>query len=86
MKNTLKKVCNNQKRTYICTQITTIKNKKMRTFKANRSDWREKVMNALNLDYTIVNDMIVVKGSIGEYKTLVDLLVSERIKLGILPY
>ena len=58
----------------------------MRTFKANRNDWREKVMKALNLNYTIVNDMIVMKGSIGEYKTLVDLLVSERIKLGILPY
>jgi hypothetical protein len=58
----------------------------MKTFKANRNDWREKVMKALNLQYTIVNDMIVVKGSIGEYKTLVDLLVSERIKLEILPY
>ena len=58
----------------------------MKTFKANRNDWREKVMKTLNLDYTIVNDMIVVKGSIGEYKTLVDMLVSERIKLGILPY
>tara|TARA_R110000868_G_scaffold5801_2_gene33987 strand:- start:22 stop:198 length:177 start_codon:yes stop_codon:yes gene_type:complete len=58
----------------------------MKTFKANRNDWREKVMKALNLEYTIVNDMIVVKGSIGEYKTLVDLLVSERIKLEILPY
>jgi hypothetical protein len=58
----------------------------MKTFKANRSDWREKVMKALNLEYTIVNDMIVVKGSIGDYKTLVDMLVSERIKLGILPY
>ena len=43
-------------------------------------------MKALNLEYTIVNDMIVVKGSIGDYKTLVDMLVSERIKLGILPY
>ena len=58
----------------------------MRTFKANRNNWREKVMKALNLDYTIINDMIVVKGSIGEYKTLVEMLVSERIKLGILPY
>ena len=58
----------------------------MKTFKANRNDWREKVMKALNLQYTVVNDMIVVKGSIGEYKTLVDLLVSERIKLEILPY
>jgi hypothetical protein len=58
----------------------------MKTFKANRNDWREKVMKALKLDYTIVNDMIVVKGSIGEYKTLVEMLVSERIKLGILPY
>jgi hypothetical protein len=58
----------------------------MRTFKANRNDWREKVMKALNLDYNIVNDMIVFKGNIGEYKTLVDMLVSERINLGILPY
>ena len=58
----------------------------MKTFKADRNDWREKVMKALNLDYTIINDMIVLKGSIGEYKTLVDMLVSERIKLGILPY
>ena len=58
----------------------------MKTFKANRNDWREKVMKALNLDYTIINDMIVLKGDIGEYKTLVDMLVSERIKLGILPY
>jgi hypothetical protein len=58
----------------------------MKTFKANRIDWREKVMKALNLDYTIVNDMIVFKGSIGEYKTLVDMLVSERIRLNITPY
>ncbi len=58
----------------------------MRTFKANTNDWREKVMKALNLNYTIINDMIVFKGDIGEYKTLVDMLVSERIKLGILPY
>jgi hypothetical protein len=58
----------------------------MKTFKAKRSDWREKVIKALGVDYTIVNDMIVVKGSIGNYKTLVDMLVSERIKLGILPY
>ena len=58
----------------------------MKTFKANRSDWREKVMKALNLDYTIIDNMIVFKGSIGEYKTLVDMLVSERIKLGIAPY
>ena len=58
----------------------------MKTFKAKRSDWREKVIKALTVDYTIVNDMIVVKGSIGNYKTLVDMLVSERIKLGILPY
>ena len=55
----------------------------MKSFKAKRSDWRERVMKTLSLEYTIVNDMIVVKGSIGEYKTLVDLLVSERIKLGI---
>ena len=58
----------------------------MKTFKASKNDWREKVMKSLNLDYTIVNDMIVVKGNIGDYKTLVDMLVSERIKLGILPY
>jgi hypothetical protein len=58
----------------------------MRTFKAGRTDWREKVMIALNLEYTIVNDKIVFKGSIGEYETLVDLLVTESKKLGILPY
>jgi len=58
----------------------------MKTFKAGRNEWREKVLNTLNIEYTIVNDMIVVKGSIGQYKTLIDLLVSERIKLGILPY
>ena len=58
----------------------------MKTFKANRIDWREEVMKALNLDYTIVKDMIVFKGSIGEYKTLVDMLVSERIRLNITPY
>jgi hypothetical protein len=58
----------------------------MKKFKANKAEWREKVLNALNLEYTIENNMIVLKGSIGEYKTLVDLLVSERIKLGILPY
>ena len=55
----------------------------MKSFKAKRTDWRERVMKSLKLEYTIVNDMIVVKGSIGEYKTLVDMLVSERIKLGI---
>jgi len=58
----------------------------MKTFKANRNDWREKVMIALELKYTIVNDMIVTKESIGEHKTLVNFLVSERIRLGILPY
>jgi hypothetical protein len=58
----------------------------MKTYKANTNEWREKVMKALKLEYTIINNMIVVKGSIGDYKTLVDLLVSEREKLGILPY
>jgi hypothetical protein len=58
----------------------------MKTYKANTNEWREKVMKSLKLEYTIINNMIVVKGSIGDYKTLVDLLVSERIKLGILPY
>lgn len=58
----------------------------MKTFKAKRSDWREKVMKALNLDYTINNEIIVFKGSIGNYETLVHLLVSERKKLNILTY
>lgn len=58
----------------------------MKSHKASRTDWREKVLKALGLEYTIVNDIIVVNGSIGSYKTLVDLLVSERIKLGIPPY
>ena len=58
----------------------------MKTYKANTNEWREKVLKAINLEYTIVNGMIIVKGSIGDYKTLVDLLVSEREKLGILPY
>lgn len=58
----------------------------MKTHKANRNDWREKVLKTILIEYTIVNNKIVVKGSIGEYKTLVDLLVSERQKLGIFPY
>lgn len=57
----------------------------MKPFKAKRTDWREQVMKSLNLEYTINNDMIVYKGNIGNYKTFVDLLVSEGIKLGILP-
>ena len=57
----------------------------MTTFKAKRTDWREQVMKSLNLEYTINNDMVVYKGKIGNYKTFVDLLVSEGIKLGILP-
>ncbi len=63
---------------------TTTKN--MKTSKANRNEWREKVMNALNLSYTLSDNQIVYKGSLGNYKTLVDLLVGERIRLGILPY
>jgi hypothetical protein len=58
----------------------------MRTFKANRNDWREKVMKALNLDYIIKNEIIVFKGSIGNYETLVELLVIESKKLNILTY
>ncbi len=58
----------------------------MKTTKAGRTDWREKVMKALNLDYTIENDKIIYKGSLLGYNTLVDLLVSERIKLNINPY
>jgi hypothetical protein len=54
-----------------------------KTHKAGRSDWREKVMQKLNLQYAIVNNQIVYKGSLGQYKTFVDLLVSERIKNGI---
>jgi hypothetical protein len=67
-------------------QLKTKNMNKIKTFKATQSEWREKVLKAINLEYTIDNNMIVVKGSIGEYKTLVDLLVTERIKLGILPY
>lgn len=62
-----------------------LNNHDMKTHKANRNDWREKVLKTLVIEYTIVNNKIVVKGSIGEYKTLVNLLVSERQKLGILP-
>lgn len=58
----------------------------MKTFKANRNDWREKVLQTINLDYTIVGRKIVVKGDIRGYKTLVDLLVIECEKLGIQPY
>jgi hypothetical protein len=54
-----------------------------KTHKAGRTNWRENVMNALNLNYTIVNDQIIYKGSIGEYKTLVGLLVSEAKKKNI---
>jgi hypothetical protein len=58
----------------------------MKTFKAKRNDWREKVMKALNLDYIIKNEIIVFKGSIGNYETLVELLVIESKKLNILTY
>lgn len=59
----------------------------MKTHKANAGEWREKVMKSLKLDYTIdANNQIVYKGDLKGYNTLVDLLVSERIKLGILPY
>ena len=55
----------------------------MRTFKASTCEWREKVMISLNLNYTIANGMIIFKGSIGEYKTFIDMLVQERKKLEI---
>ena len=55
----------------------------MKTFKAGRTDWREKVMKIHNLQYTVVNDKIVFKGNLGKYKTLVDFLVSEAIILNI---
>ena len=54
-----------------------------KTHKAGRTEWREKVMNTLNLNYTIVNNKIIFKGNIGNYKTLVDLLVIEAEKLNI---
>jgi hypothetical protein len=54
--------------------------------KAVNSQWREKVLITLNLEYTIIGKNIIFKGDIGNYNTLVDLLVSERIKLGINPY
>jgi hypothetical protein len=67
-------------------QTETKTTKDMKTSKAKRNEWREKVMNALNLSYTLSDNQIVYKGSLGNYKTLLDLLVNERIKLGILPY
>jgi len=57
-----------------------------KTHKAVTCEWREKVMNKLNLEYTILNNQIVYKGSIGEYKTLVGLLVNEAIKNNIKTY
>ncbi len=58
----------------------------LKTHKAVNSQWREEVLITLNLEYTIVGKNIIFKGDIGNYNTLVDLLVSERIKLGINPY
>lgn len=60
-----------------------MKTKGIKTFKAGRTDWRENVMKALNLEYTIVNDQIIYKGQLNGYKTLVDLLVTETRILGI---
>jgi hypothetical protein len=58
----------------------------MRTHKAGYANWREKVMNELNLTFKVVDGKIIYKGDLLGYKTLVDLLVSERIKLGISPF
>ena len=55
----------------------------MKTFKVNKNQWREQVMQALNLEYTIIGNKIVYKGYIGEYNSLVSLLVSEAQKLKI---
>jgi hypothetical protein len=64
--------------------INELKNTKMKTYKATTCQWRVNGMKALNLEYTIVNNMIVYKGSIGQYKTLVDMLVTECNKLGLI--
>jgi hypothetical protein len=37
----------------------------------------------LNLQYTVVKNQIVYKGTLGQHKTLVGLLVSEAIKRNI---
>jgi hypothetical protein len=58
----------------------------MKTYKVATDSLREKVMNALKLDYKIENNKMVYRGDLKGYKTLVDLLVNERIKLGISPY
>jgi hypothetical protein len=58
----------------------------MKTYKVATDSWREKVMNALKLDYKIENNQMVYRGDLKGYKTLVELLVNERIKLGISPY
>ena len=57
--------------------------KNQKTYKVGKAEWREKVLIALNLEYNIIDNQIIFKGDIGNYKTLVDLLVSERIKLSI---
>jgi hypothetical protein len=60
--------------------------KNQKTYKVGKTEWREKVLIALNLQYNIIDNQIIFKGDIGNYKTLVDLLVSERIKLSIEPF
>ena len=58
----------------------------LKTHKAVNTQWRQEVLITLNLEYTIVGKNIIFKGDIGNYDTLVSLLVRERIKLGINPY
>jgi hypothetical protein len=60
--------------------------KKQKTQKAVKTEWREKVLIALNLEYSIIGKNIIFKGDLGNYETLVNLLVSEAIKLSIKTY
>lgn len=55
----------------------------MKTYKCCTCNWREEVMKALGLAYTISKGMIVYKGSIAPYSTLVEMLIEKRIELGI---
>lgn len=56
----------------------------MKAHKANSTQWRIDVMTVLGLPYTHdTTGKMVYRGDLLGYKTFVDLLVSERIKLGI---
>jgi len=54
---------------------------KIKTYKAGRTDWRENVLKALNMNYTVVNDIIIYKGALNT--SLVCFLVDKRIELKI---